>query len=184
MIRVWKNKIIYLTFDDGPAPEVTPWVLSLLNTYRCKATFFCLGKQAEKHPDIIAQIRNEGHTIGIHGYEHLNGWKTPTNIYIDNIHRSAQILSSNLFRPPYGKITLPQWWHLRKQYHIVWWSCLSKDYLPEASNYSYYQRLLKHSTHKSIIVFHDTPKASSFLTKYLEAYLKWLAEKQFVCAAL
>lgn len=181
MNRAWKNKIIYLTFDDGPTPEVTPWVLSLLEKYQCKATFFCLGKQAEKYPQILSQIQNNRHTIGIHGYEHLNGWQIPANTYVENIHRSAQILSSNLFRPPYGKITLSQWWQLRKYYRIVWWNYLSKDYLAEACNNKYYQKLLKHSKHKSIIVFHDTPKAAPFLTNYLEAYLQWLTENEFEC---
>ncbi len=184
MNRVWKNKIIYLTFDDGPTPGITPWVLSLLKRYHCKATFFCLGKQAERYPKIIAQIQNDGHTLGIHGYEHLNGWKTSKKIYIENVHRAAQVVSSNLFRPPYGKITLTQWWQLRKHYRIVWWSYLSKDYLIEACNEKFYYQLLKHSCHKSIIVFHDTPKAAPFLTKYLETYLQWLTENKFVCLTI
>ncbi|MCX7863303.1 MAG: polysaccharide deacetylase family protein [Bacteroidales bacterium] len=177
----WKNNIIYLTFDDGPTPEVTPWVLSLLNKYQSKATFFCLGKNAELYPDIIYQIKKNGHSIGIHGYEHLNGWKTCKKRYLENIHKASQVLPSEIFRPPYGKITPWQWLSLKKQYRIIWWTYLSKDYSSKKNKWYLFKKLLNHSHHQSIIVFHDTPKAFPFLNNYFEQYLQWLNENDFTC---
>lgn len=179
MNPIWNNKILYLTFDDGPTPRVTPWVLSLLQKYSFKATFFCLGKNAEQHPELINDILNFGHQVGNHGYEHLNGWKTTSKKYIENVDKSANILKTKLFRPPYGKITPIQWYKLRRQHRIVWWNYLSKDYLKESINEKNYLNLLKNTKSKRIIVFHDTEKAMPFLEKYLELYFQWIKQEGF-----
>ncbi len=172
------NKPIYLTFDDGPTPEVTPWVLSLLKKYNFTATFFCLGKNVEKYHGLFQQIKAEGHSIGNHGYEHLNGWETATKRYIENTHKANHLIQSTLFRPPYGKITPLQWLILRKHYRIVFWDFLSKDYKASSSEKQFQKLLLKTKPCK-IIVFHDTIKAFPFLEKYLESYLRWLKENNY-----
>ncbi|MGQ9847471.1 MAG: polysaccharide deacetylase family protein, partial [Bacteroidales bacterium] len=124
-----KEKYIYLTFDDGPTPKATPWVLTLLDKYQFKATFFCLGKNAKQYPKLIEEIFKHGHTIGNHGYEHLNGWKTKNKIYIENVEKGAYILKSKIYRPPFGKISPLQWLILKKKHKIIFWHYLSKDYL-------------------------------------------------------
>jgi len=179
MTREWNKKIVYLTFDDGPTPGVTPWVLSLLDKYSFKATFFCLGCQAEKYPTIIKDISTKGHTIGNHGYEHLNGWVTPTKIYFENVRKGAEVLNTKLFRPPHGKLNPIQWFILKKKFNIIWWHYLSKDYLKESTDEKYFYKLLKNTKSKRIIVFHDTKKALPFLEKYLEKYFQWLKTKEF-----
>ena len=111
-----KEKVIYLTFDDGPHPEITPWVLELLSTYNAKATFFCVGENIEKYPDTFNQILKEGHSIGNHTYNHLNGWKTSTSEYLENVdkaerainHHTSERIQNKLFRPPYGKPSISQ----------------------------------------------------------------------------
>lgn len=178
------EKKIYLTFDDGPTPEVTPWVLSLLNKYQFKATFFCLGKKAVKHFKIIEEIKEAGHSVGNHGFEHLKGWKTTTKLYIENTHKGANILNTKLFRPPYGKITPIQWFKLRKHYQIIFWDYLSKDYLPQENFTHFYNKLIKHTKPNYIIVFHDSIKAFSQLTLHLENYFVWLKENNYKPAIL
>lgn len=179
-----KNKTIYLTFDDGPTPGVTPWVLSLLKQYNIKATFFCLGKNVEQWPDLIQTILKDGHTIGNHGYEHLNGWKTKTTTYVKNIYKAKELIKTSFFRPPYGKITPRQWFILKKEFRIVFWHYLSKDYLPFEKQQSFLIKLKKNSKHGKIIVFHDTEKSYPTLRAYLEKYLQWLKEENFKCVSL
>jgi len=174
------EKLIYLTFDDGPTPEVTPWVLTLLDKYQFKATFFCLGINAQQHSNIIEQIIKRGHAIGNHGYEHLNGWKTKNKVYIANADKGASILNTKLFRPPYGKITPLQWFTLRKQYKIVFWDYLSKDYLNIEKQNHFLSRLQKHTHPNRIIVFHDSNKAFPTLQKYLEPYFEWLKNENYI----
>jgi peptidoglycan/xylan/chitin deacetylase (PgdA/CDA1 family) len=109
-----EENIVYLTFDDGPNTGITDDVLTILESYNAKATFFCLGKNAEQYPDLLKKIREKGHAIGNHGYKHINGWRTIDKTYIENVEKGKSILQSNLFRPPYGKITISQFLKLRK----------------------------------------------------------------------
>lgn len=169
-----KEKYIYLTFDDGPTPKVTPWVLALLNKYQFKATFFCLGKNAQNYPEIVEEIKKQGHAIGSHGYEHLNGWKTKNKIYIANAEKGAEILNTTRYRPPYGKITPIQWLTLHKKYKIFFWDYLSKDYLTIEKQINFLHKLKKHTRNKRIIVFHDSEKALPTLQNYLDEYFNWL----------
>jgi peptidoglycan/xylan/chitin deacetylase (PgdA/CDA1 family) len=173
------QKTIYLTFDDGPTPKVTPWVLALLNKYQFNATFFCLGKQALQYPELIEDIKKAGHGIGNHGLEHLKGWTTGNKVYIENTRKGANILNTNLFRPPYGKISPIQWLILRKQFHIVFWNYLSKDYIPQEKNKHFLKKLIRNTKSGRIIVFHDSEKAFPILQTYLEDYFFWLKTNQF-----
>ena len=175
--RIWafsrEEKSIYLTFDDGPIPEVTPWVLDELKKYNAKATFFCIGENVQKHPEIFQRILSEGHSVGNHTFNHLNGWKTATSEYIENVDKAEgqmgnnskfKIQDSRLFRPPYGKITSKQAKILqRKGFKIVMWDIISYDYDANTSPEKCLQNVLKNIKPGSVIVFHDSLKAEKNL---------------------
>ena len=127
------EKKVYLTFDDGPIPEVTPWVLDLLKEYDFKATFFCVGENAMKYPEILERIIAEGHTVGNHTFNHMNGWVTENIKYFHNIRRCAHLINSNLFRPPYGRLKPKQAQFIQRHYDIIMWSLLSGDFDPALS---------------------------------------------------
>ncbi len=187
---LWNKKntdqpTLYLTFDDGPIPEVTPWVLNQLKTYNAKATFFCVGENINKCPNIFNQIIEEGHTIGNHTYSHLNGWNTNTINYIDNVHQfddmhsKFKIQNSKLFRPPYGKLTLQQFKILKKQYQLVLWDVISRDFDNAISTKECLNNIVKHSKDGSIIVFHDSLKAEENLRYVLPKVLKYYSDKGY-----
>ena len=169
--QIWsfssKEKNIYLTFDDGPSPEITDWVLDTLDKYNAKATFFCLGKNIELNPDIFKRITGNGHSIGNHTYDHLNGWKTPNKDYVNSILKTAEIIdqligpnNSKLFRPPYGKINRTQTKSLVKiNYRIIMWSVLSADFDNAIDDVTCLNNVIRNSKNGSIIVFHDSVKA-------------------------
>jgi peptidoglycan/xylan/chitin deacetylase (PgdA/CDA1 family) len=165
---------VFLTFDDGPHPQGTPYVLDLLKQYDCKATFFCVGENIEKYPETFEQILKEGHLVGNHGYLHLNGWKTSLKNYVTNALKAQNIYPFKLFRPPYGKIGLRQYLKLKKIYQIVFWNILSYDFNPNLNTELLLKRLKKRTKPKSIIVFHDSLKAKEQLQKILPAYLEYL----------
>ncbi|MCB0400811.1 MAG: polysaccharide deacetylase family protein [Flavobacteriales bacterium] len=174
-----ENKI-YLTFDDGPTPDVTPWVLDLLRKHHIKATFFCLGKNVEAHPEIYQQILEEGHTVGNHTYDHPSGWKTEKEQYLQNISRAAVLIESGLFRPPYGRITKAQAKQLKEQYHIIMWNVLSGDYDPKVTAGKCLENVIKNTESGSIIVFHDSVKASAKLKTVLPEAIDILMKKGFI----
>jgi len=153
-----KNKV-FLTFDDGPDPEVTPWVLDVLNRYKAKATFFCLGKNVEKYPELFQRIKEEGHAIGNHSYSHLDGWRTKNKGYFEDIERADKLIQSNLFRPPYGRIKPSQIRVLKEKYKIIMWDVLSGDYSEKINGEKSAGNVLKWSRSGSIIVFHDIKQA-------------------------
>jgi len=181
---IWEQagnrKAIYLTFDDGPEPSVTPWVLEILEQYQAKATFFCLGKNAEKHPAIIENIIGSGHTIGNHTYCHLKGWKTATALYLDDVEKCNLILKTPLFRPPYGKIKPTQLRRLKRKYQIIMWSLISRDFDPKLEKEKCLEVVLKNTKCGSIIVFHDSLKAQEKLRYVLPLVLKEFSKKGFV----
>ncbi len=178
----WKipvqEKVIYLTFDDGPDPEATPFVLANLKKYNAKATFFCIGNNVLKHPNIYESILMEGHRVGNHTYDHLNGWKTEHNIYIDNIKDAMNIIDSKLFRPPYGRITKSQIKILKQTdslpNQIIMWDVLSGDFDIRINGEICARNVIKNTVPGSIIVFHDSQKAwdrmSIALPKVLEHF--------------
>ena len=151
---------IYLTFDDGPTPEVTPWVLSELRKYNAKATFFCIGRMAEKYPEILRQVINEGHAVGGHTYRHLSGWKLTNDEYFKEVTNGMNFLPQTLlFRPPYGQIRLNQLGHLKEQdLQIIMWSHLSGDFDSKLDLEKSLESM-KSAQAGSIFVFHDSTKA-------------------------
>jgi peptidoglycan/xylan/chitin deacetylase (PgdA/CDA1 family) len=186
-----ENKI-YLTFDDGPTPEITEWVLQELEKYNAKATFFCIGNNIEKHPEIFEKLIAKGHSIGNHTFNHLNGWKTPTNEYLENSIQWSVVSGQspncqlktencNLFRPPYGKIKASQARKLRQLgYKIIMWDVLSADYDATISAEKCLENATKNVKSGSIIVFHDSVKAFPHLEYTLPKALKYFKEKGFV----
>jgi peptidoglycan/xylan/chitin deacetylase (PgdA/CDA1 family) len=154
------QKKIYLTFDDGPHPTATPFVLDELKKYNAKATFFCIGKNVETHPQLYKRILNEGHRTGNHTQNHLNGWKASDENYFDDIKDAAKVIDSNLFRPPYGRISQFQIAALIKQnIKIIMWDVLSGDFDEKISAETCTSNVIKHAANGSIIVFHDSEKA-------------------------
>jgi peptidoglycan/xylan/chitin deacetylase (PgdA/CDA1 family) len=164
---------LFLSFDDGPNAEISPWVLETLKQYKAKATFFCIGKKVEAHPEIVEQIIKEGHCLGNHSYSHLNGWKNKISAYIEDVERCSDITNSKLFRPPYGRIGLRQLAALQKKnYRIVLWDVLSGDFDPKLSKEQCLKNVLQFSKNGSIIVFHDSEKAFEKLSYVLPLVLE------------
>jgi len=189
--QVWdipnSENIIYLTFDDGPTPEITERVLEILDKHQIKATFFCIGDNVRKHPEIVQKILSKQHSVGNHTYSHLKGWRTPTKTYINNteacrmkLNSQFAIQNSQIFRPPYGKITPWQSFKLRKLgYKIIMWDVLSKDYAASISAEMCYENVLKNVSSGSIIVFHDSNKAKENILNSLEKTIETLKSKGF-----
>lgn len=179
----WKlptvEKVLYLTFDDGPIPEVTPWVLEELKKYNASATFFCIGENVKKHPAVYQSIDTEIHSIGNHTMHHLNGWMVRNSTYYTDISSASKVISSKLFRPPYGKIRLTQMNHLRKQFTIIMWDVLSKDYDADYTGHQCFERILKSTKPGSIVVFHDSLKAEKRLREALPKTLEYFSKQGY-----
>jgi peptidoglycan-N-acetylglucosamine deacetylase len=184
-----KNEI-YLTFDDGPTPQITNWVLNQLEQYNAKATFFCIGKNIEKNPEIFSEIINQGHRIGNHTQNHLNGWKTNSKLYIKNIQAAQQVIekqgqNTHLFRPPYGKLTFLEIKKIKKLgLKIIMWDVLSADFDPTIAAEKCLENVIKNTTSGSIIVFHDSEKAFKNLEYVLPKALEYLSKNNFVFAKM
>ena len=177
-----QDKVIYLTFDDGPHPEATPFVLDTLKEYQAKASFFCIGKNVVAHPAIYQRIVAEGHAVGNHTFNHLNGWKTSDAMYMDNIAKAKQYIDSSLFRPPYGKITPFQLKLLSKEKFKltpVMWTVLSGDFDVKRTKESCLQKVLKSTENGSIVVFHDSKKAFDKMNYTLPKMLAYFQKKGF-----
>jgi peptidoglycan-N-acetylglucosamine deacetylase len=183
-----KDKIVYLTFDDGPTPAITEWTLEQLRIYNAKATFFCIGNNIENFPEIFNKVIDAGHNIGNHTYNHFNGWKTNTNQYLENVklcEASILKLKSKLFRPPYGKIKMSQATTLKKLgYRIIMWDVLSADFDQTISPERCLKNVLQNVTSGSIIVFHDSEKAFQNLEYVLPKTLEFLKQNGFKCEAI
>jgi len=173
---IWRKepteKKLYLTFDDGPIPEITTWVLDVLKQYNVKATFFCVGNNVEKHPAIFQRIVDEEHSVGNHTYNHLNGWKTHSPLYLKNVSKCKELVHSNLFRPPYGKMKKTQFNILRRYYSIVLWDVLSGDYDKKTSPEKCLKNVVDKYRNGSIIVFHDNVKAWTNLQYALPKFIE------------
>lgn len=180
-----KEKTVYLTFDDGPTPEITEWVLAELKKHEAKATFFCIGNNIEKHPSIFSKILQEGHAIGNHTFNHLNGWKTNKMDYVQNALQCEKAIEafaykSKLFRPPYGKIKPSQAKALRdKGYQVIMWDVLSADFDQQISPEQCLENVLRNVVSGSIIVFHDSVKAYENLKYVLPKTLSFLAQNKY-----
>lgn len=169
------EKIIYLTFDDGPHPEVTPFVLETLTSFNAYATFFCIGKNVAEHPELYRRIIDIGHAVGNHTHNHLNGWKTDDEVYLQDIRSASEYIHSNLFRPPYGRITPFQAKQLKApafNMHLIMWSVLSADFDAKITKEECLQNVLLNTGKGSIVVFHDSAKAYDKLRYVLPKVLE------------
>jgi len=175
--RSRSEKRLFLTFDDGPIPDVTPEIIHTLKKYQIQATFFCVGENIKKHPDLFQQLLENGHRIGNHTYNHLNGWKTPDSTYLSNIERCHELTQSNLFRPPYGRGKRSQYTALSRNFEIVMWDVLSGDFDLKLSPQRCLHNVVRHTRNGSIIVFHDNVKAKPRVTYALPRAIEyWQAQ--------
>jgi len=175
-----EEKAVYLTFDDGPVPVVTPAILTLLKEQNIVATFFCVGDNVSKYPEIYKQIIDEGHAIGNHTYNHLNGLKNKNKDYFSNIERAAGLIHSNLFRPPYGLLKKSQYRKLINRYKIVLWDVISCDYDPTLSPEQVYSNVMDFVRDGSIISFHDSNKAEKNILTVLPKIIDQLKKEGYV----
>jgi peptidoglycan-N-acetylglucosamine deacetylase len=182
------DKVAYLTFDDGPTPEVTDFVLDILEEHNIKSTFFCIGNNIEKHPDIFKRVINAGHTVANHTYNHLNGWKTGIEAYMDNVaiceesllSQHKRFAANKLFRPPYGRIKASQAHALRdKGYRIIMWDVLSADFDQTITPVQCLKNVVQNVKPGSIIIFHDSLKASVNMQYALPRAIEILKEKGY-----
>jgi len=184
---IWKIKtdkrVLYLSFDDGPHPIATPFILDELKKYNAEATFFCVGENVVSHPDIYKRILQEGHAVGNHTYDHLNGWKTKNEIYLQNVAKAAKYIDTDLFRPCYGRITKYQAKNLnnamKKQPKVIMWDVLSADFDKRITKERSLQFVILRSLPGSIVVFHDSEKAFEKLLYALPKVLHHFSEKGF-----
>jgi len=174
-----EKKVLYLTFDDGPTPRVTEEILSVLGKLNAHATFFCIGRNAERYPDILNQIIEKGHSIGNHTYSHLKGWFTKNQEYYKDILLAANLIRSVLFRPAYGMIKPSQVQYLKKQYKIVLWDLMSYDFSATTSREKCLENVIRYARSGSIVVFHDSVKASEKMLYALPRVLEHFTEKGF-----
>ena len=186
---IWRikttEKKIYLTFDDGPIPKVTEWVLEQLAQFNAKATFFCVGENIIKHPEIFKKILNERHEVANHTQNHLKGWKTDNELYLDNFHLCENSIESfkkgksNLFRPPYGQLKRKQADEILKTHKILMWSVLTKDYDANFDEIQCLENAIKKTRNGSIVLFHDSLKAQKNLQYVLPKYLEHFSKKGY-----
>ena len=183
---VWRKtnteKIIYLTFDDGPVPKVTEFVLNQLSAYKAKACFFCVGENVSRYPDIARQIVQQGHYLGNHTHNHLRGWATSTETYVQNIALCQQQIDQiqadsgiKLFRPPYGRIRQKQYLKIKSTYRVIMWDILTYDFDITLAPETILQQTVKKTTSGSVVVFHDSVKAFPNLQYVLPRYLQYFA---------
>tara|TARA_R110002073_G_scaffold56835_5_gene144366 strand:+ start:14452 stop:15105 length:654 start_codon:yes stop_codon:yes gene_type:complete len=185
------TKDIYLTFDDGPTPNITNWVINTLKQFNAKATFFCIGKNIEKHPSLFQQIIKHGHGIGNHTHNHVKGWKTSVDAYLNDVAQAQKVINTQfqkseirnqkLFRPPYGQITPKQIKKLQElDYKIVMWNVLSVDWNNSQTKENCLNNVINHADSGSVVVLHDSIKASKNMTYVLPKVLEYFTEKGFV----
>ena len=183
-----KEKVIYISFDDGPHPEATPFVLAALKKFNAKATFFCIGNNVLKHPNVYESILLQGHQVGNHTYDHLNGWKTETPTYIENIKDPTNLIESNLFRPPYGRITTKQIKNIKSDskcpQHIIMWDVLSGDFDLKLTGEDCAKNVIKNTQPGSIIVFHDSQKSWERMSVALPIVLAYFSNLGYRMEAL
>jgi peptidoglycan/xylan/chitin deacetylase (PgdA/CDA1 family) len=163
---------VFLTFDDGPIPEVTPLVLEILNKYGVKATFFCVGENVQKNPEVFESVRRNGHSIGNHTFHHVKAWKTDHDAYLSEVEQCRQLVNSKLFRPPHGQINRKLARHVGKDYRIIMWSALTGDYDKKLSGDQCLANAVNNTRPGAIIVFHDSLKARERMEYALPLYIE------------
>lgn len=178
------QKSIYLTFDDGPIPEVTPWVLQLLKDFDIKAHFFCVGDNVQKHPTLFQNIISDGHLVGNHSHNHVNGWTIKSHLYIKNVLQAERYIPSKLFRPPYGKLLRPQLKALQQNaFQVIMWDILTKDYDATISPQECLKRSLE-AKNGSIVLFHDSIKAKHNLEYALPRFIESKLDEGYIFSSL
>ncbi len=173
------KKEIYLTFDDGPIPEVTPWVLEILDRYDIKATFFMVGDNAHKHPAELEMVRERGHMLGNHTFNHVRGFQIDAETYADNIRRADALLHTPLFRPPHGFMTPAQYAYARRHFRIVMWDLVTRDYSKRLNGEQVFRKVQRYVRPGSIITFHDSVKSEPRLRYALPRSIEWLLEEGY-----
>ena len=167
-------KCVYLTFDDGPIPEVTPWVLDVLDRYGVKATFFMVGDNVRKHPDVFRMVVERGHRIGNHTFNHIQGLRYLTKNYLANVEKAAHYIPSNLFRPPHGHMRFLQTLCLTRRYKVVMWDVVTRDYSPHMTPEGVLNVVKRYVRNGSVIVFHDSLKAERNMREAMPKAIEWL----------
>ena len=179
-IPVPNKKTVYLTFDDGPIPEVTPWVLDVLDQFNVKATFFCVGDNVRKHGYIFEEILNRGHLVGNHTFHHLQGWQNWSSEFLNDTRKAGELINSDLFRPPHGHMKFPQPSRLkRKGYKIIMWDVVTRDYSKYMTPQQVLENVKKYTRNGSIIVFHDSLKAEANMKYALPKAIEWLLKQGY-----
>jgi peptidoglycan/xylan/chitin deacetylase (PgdA/CDA1 family) len=171
------EKLLFLTFDDGPDPDSTPYLLDILDKYNIEAVFFCNGRQAEKYPHLMDQIKAGRHLIGNHGYSHLNGWITSMKNYLDDVNKAIPFTSSDLFRPPYGRLRLNQYSKLKKTFKIIFWDIMPYDFDSSFGPDNSLQILRNKIRSGSVIVLHDTSQSAA--NKIVEEFVAFASNRGF-----
>ncbi len=178
--RMNKNeKAVYLTFDDGPIPVVTPWVLDLLDKYKIKATFFMVGDNVRKHPEEFQMVVNRGHRIGNHTFNHIRGLDYKGDSYLENTDKANAYLKTNLFRPPHGYMSPKQYRTLKDKYKIIMWDLVTRDYNRKLNGKQVLEKVKKYVRNGSIITFHDSIKSEENLKYALPRAIEWLQEQGY-----
>ena len=170
---------VYLTFDDGPIPEVTPWVLDILDKYGIKATFFVVGDNVRKHPDIFKMVTERGHHIGNHTFNHVRGMRMRNHDYIENVHKCDSLISTRLFRPPHGVLRRWTYRYMKNDYDIVFYDVITRDYNGKLKPEKVLDIVKKYTRNGSIIVFHDSLRSEKNLREVLPKAIEWLKEQGY-----
>ncbi|GHT76619.1 polysaccharide deacetylase [Bacteroidia bacterium] len=174
-----EEKCVYLTFDDGPVPEVTLWVLDLLDKYGIKAMFFCVADNVRKYPEIYQQVIARGHKVGNHTFHHLQGWKMDTETYLQDVKQAAELIDSSYFRPPHGHLRFPQLQALKKRYKVIMWDVVTRDYSRLMTAEQVFCNVKKYTRNGSVIVFHDSLKAEKKMKEALPKSIEWLLQQGY-----
>jgi peptidoglycan/xylan/chitin deacetylase (PgdA/CDA1 family) len=174
------QKTVFLTFDDGPVPEVTPAVLKILDRYGVKATFFCVGDNVRKHPDEFKEVLKQGHKVGNHSFNHVRAFAMSTNEYLENVAKASDLIPSNLIRPPHGQLTQSLYKDLQKNYHIVMWDLITRDYNAALSPEQVIQKVKRYARNGSIIVFHDSEKSKKNVLAALPSSIEFLQQQGYI----
>ena len=174
-----KRKCVYLTFDDGPIPEVTPWVLDTLDRYGVKATFFMVGENAQRHPELLAEVLRRGHSVGNHTMNHMQGSKVTKATYMDNVEQDNALLHTNLFRPPHGLMRFGQAKMVKSDYTVVMYDVVTRDYARNIDGEGVLANVKRYTRKGSIIVFHDSLKAEKNMKYALPRAIEWLQQNGY-----
>ncbi|MCQ2223522.1 MAG: polysaccharide deacetylase family protein [Bacteroidaceae bacterium] len=174
-----RQKAVYLTFDDGPIPEATPFILDVLDQFGIKATFFMVGDNARKYPHLLEEVRRRGHRIGNHTFNHIGGFRWLSKRYLQNTDKANELLHTDLFRPPHGWMRAAQYWRLQAHYRIIMWDLVTRDYSKWMMPEDIVNNVKRYARNGSIITFHDSLKSIEKLKSALPASLQWLRDQGY-----